>query len=213
MTVPVEFAGIIVNMQRRQKMSEEGHIFPSGGKAGLVPHIPTEAGVGIRFEGEGEIAQHPLIFVGHSDPKAAGLLHQSGETGIAHIADGGRRLSRREMHHDLRNSVAGGIADTVDKAAEHGLPRFSRKPDPVNPVEGGMDGLHRNSRLLQKGKKTNSVVTKFTLKKVQNSTGITFSQVVCSVDRALTAEEQKNVLAMSEQVKVFAGNVEITAAE
>jgi hypothetical protein len=69
------------------------------------------------------------------------------------------------------------------------------------------------TRLLQKGKKTNSVVTKFTLKKVQNSTGITFSQVVCSVDRALTVEEQKNVLAMSEQVKVFAGNVEITAAE
>ena len=69
------------------------------------------------------------------------------------------------------------------------------------------------TRLLQKGKKSNSVVTKFTLKKVQNSTGITFSQVVCSVDRALPAEEQKNVLAMSEQVKVFAGNVEITAAE
>ena len=69
------------------------------------------------------------------------------------------------------------------------------------------------TRLLQKGKKTNSVVTKFTLKKVQNSTGITFSQVVCSVDRALSPEEQKNVLAMSEQVKVFAGNVEITAAE
>lgn len=69
------------------------------------------------------------------------------------------------------------------------------------------------TRLLQKGKKTNSVVTKFTLKKAQNSTGINYSQVVCSVDRVLTAEEQKNVLAMSEQVKVFAGNVEITAAE
>ena len=69
------------------------------------------------------------------------------------------------------------------------------------------------TRLLQKGKKTNSVVTKFTLKKVQNSTGITFSQVVCGVDRALTPEEQKNVLAMTEQVKAFAGQVEITAAE
>lgn len=69
------------------------------------------------------------------------------------------------------------------------------------------------TRLLQKGKKTNSVVTKFTLKKAQNSTGINYSQVVCSVDRTLSPEEQKNILTMSEQVKVFAGNVEIAAAE
>ena len=69
------------------------------------------------------------------------------------------------------------------------------------------------TRLLQKGKKTNSVVTKFTLKKVQNSTGITFSQVVCSVDRALSPDEQQNINAMSEQVKAFAGHVAITDAE
>ena len=69
------------------------------------------------------------------------------------------------------------------------------------------------TRLLQKGKKTNSVVTKFTLKKVQNSTGITFSQVVCSVDRALNPDEQQNINAMSEQVKAFAGHVAITDAE
>ena len=69
------------------------------------------------------------------------------------------------------------------------------------------------TRLLQKGKKTNSVVTKFTLKKVQNSAGITFSQVVCSVDRALNPDEQQNINAMSEQVKAFAGHVAITDAE
>jgi len=69
------------------------------------------------------------------------------------------------------------------------------------------------TRLLQKGKKTNSVVTKFTLKRAQNSTGINFSQVVCSVDRVLTPEEQKNILAMTEQVKAFAGQIAITAAE
>ena len=53
----------------------------------------------------------------------------------------------------------------------------------------------------------------FTLKKVQNSTGITFSQVVCSVDRALNPDEQQNINAMSEQVKAFAGHVAITDAE
>ena len=69
------------------------------------------------------------------------------------------------------------------------------------------------TRLLQKGKKTNSVVTKFSLKKAQNSTGITYSQVVCSVDRALSPEEQKCIAAMTEQVKAFAGRVSIEEAE
>lgn len=69
------------------------------------------------------------------------------------------------------------------------------------------------TRLLQKGKKTNSVVTKFTLQKVQNSTGITFSQVVCGVDRALNSDEQKNINMMSEQVKAFANQVAIIEAE
>ena len=69
------------------------------------------------------------------------------------------------------------------------------------------------TRLLQKGKKTNSVVTKFTLKKAQNSTGITFSQVVCSVDRVLSPDEQQSVNTMSEQVKAFAGQVAIIEAE
>ena len=38
-------------------------------------------------------------------------------------------------------------------------------------------------RLLSKGKKTNGVVTKFSLKKAQNSGGINYSQAVFAVDR------------------------------
>lgn len=62
-------------------------------------------------------------------------------------------------------------------------------------------------RLLSKGKKTNSVVTKFTLKKAQNSGGINYSQAVFVVDRALTATELETILPMSEQVKVMATKV------
>lgn len=69
------------------------------------------------------------------------------------------------------------------------------------------------TRLLQKGRKTNQVVTRFSLQKVQNSTGIAFSQIVCGVDRQLTTEEQRSIQAMSEQVKQFAGRIGITAAE
>ncbi|MCL2796832.1 MAG: hypothetical protein FWD58_02090 [Firmicutes bacterium] len=59
-------------------------------------------------------------------------------------------------------------------------------------------------RLLSKGKKTNTVVTKFTLRKEQNSGGITFSVAVCSVDRDLTAAELPVIESMSAQVKGLA---------
>ena len=61
------------------------------------------------------------------------------------------------------------------------------------------------TRLLQKRRKTNQVVTRFSLKKAQNSTGIAFSQIVCSVDRQLTPDEQRNINSMSDQVKAYAG--------
>ena len=67
------------------------------------------------------------------------------------------------------------------------------------------------TRLVAKGNRANSVVTKFTLKKAQNSTGIAYSQVVCSVDRVLTPDEKKNISAMTEQVKALAGTISIEA--
>ena len=62
-------------------------------------------------------------------------------------------------------------------------------------------------RLLSKGKKTNSVVTKFTLKKEQNTGGITYSVAVCAVDRDLTAQELPVIEGMSIQVKALASKV------
>ena len=64
-------------------------------------------------------------------------------------------------------------------------------------------------RLLAKGKKSNSVVTAFSLKKAQNSGGITYSQAVFSVDRDLTVDEYAAVSKMSEQVKATANSVDV----
>ena len=61
--------------------------------------------------------------------------------------------------------------------------------------------------------KANHVVTKFTLKRAQNSTGIAYSQVVCAVDRPLSLEEKKNIAAMTEQVKLIAGKVSVVETE
>ena len=58
-------------------------------------------------------------------------------------------------------------------------------------------------RLLTKGKKSNAVVTKFTLKKATSNSGIAYSQAQFSVDRALTAEEYALISKLTEQVKAF----------
>lgn len=63
-------------------------------------------------------------------------------------------------------------------------------------------------RLVSKNKKSNQVVTRFSLKKAQNSSGITYSKVVVNVARDLTDEEIKSMESMSAQVKAIAQNLQ-----
>ncbi len=62
-------------------------------------------------------------------------------------------------------------------------------------------------RLLSKGKKSNSVVTRFSLKKATNNSGIAYSQAQFSIDRPLTSEEQILISKLSEQVKGYSRRV------
>ena len=62
-------------------------------------------------------------------------------------------------------------------------------------------------RLLSKGKKSNSVVTKFSLKKAVNSGGIAYSQAQFTIDRQLTNEEFALINKLSEQVKTYSKNI------
>lgn len=62
-------------------------------------------------------------------------------------------------------------------------------------------------RLLSKGKKSNSVVTKFSLKKAVNSGGISYSQAQFTLDRALTAQELPLIENLSAQVKAYSQNI------
>ena len=63
-------------------------------------------------------------------------------------------------------------------------------------------------RLLAKGKKSSSVVTKFSLQKTTNATGIAYSQAQFAVARPLTPEELPYIESMAEQVKAFATRVD-----
>lgn len=58
-------------------------------------------------------------------------------------------------------------------------------------------------RLLSTGEKSDSVVTKFSLKKAVNKGGIAYSQVQFAVDRKLTDEEISLIKKLSEQVKRY----------
>ena len=62
-------------------------------------------------------------------------------------------------------------------------------------------------RLLSKSKKSNAVVTRFSLKKATNSGGIAYSQAQFSVDRNLAAEEYALISQLSEQVKSYSKRV------
>lgn len=74
-------------------------------------------------------------------------------------------------------------------------------------------------RLLSRGKKSDSVVTKFSLKKAVNKTGISYSQVQFGLGRELTSEETQLIKNYSEQVKSYAQSkanlqkVDITTGE
>ncbi|MCM1439360.1 MAG: hypothetical protein NC131_09210 [Roseburia sp.] len=60
---------------------------------------------------------------------------------------------------------------------------------------------------LSRGRKLNQVVTKITLKKATNTSGIAFSQAVFAFERMLTAEERTAVASVSETVKAYAANL------
>ena len=60
---------------------------------------------------------------------------------------------------------------------------------------------------LSKGRKLNSVVTRFALKKAINAGGIAYSQAVFALDRTLTPEEHSLIETLSEQIKTYSGQV------
>lgn len=64
---------------------------------------------------------------------------------------------------------------------------------------------------LSRGRKLNQVVTKITLKKATNSSGIAFSQAVFGFVRMLTAEERTAVAGVTEKTRNYAANLTPTS--
>jgi len=66
-------------------------------------------------------------------------------------------------------------------------------------------------KLLGKGKKSNMVVTRFSLKKATSSGGVVYSQAQFAIDRALTPQEQALIDTLTEQVKAYSRQVSFDA--
>jgi hypothetical protein len=62
-------------------------------------------------------------------------------------------------------------------------------------------------RLLAKGKTSNRVVTRFSLRKAVNKGGVTYSQAQFAVDRELTENERGLIEKLSAQIKEYSANV------
>lgn len=60
---------------------------------------------------------------------------------------------------------------------------------------------------LSRGRKLSQVVTKITLKKASNASGIAFSQAAFSFERMLNPEERSAVAGVTESVKAYAANL------
>ena len=63
------------------------------------------------------------------------------------------------------------------------------------------------TKLLCKGHKAHTVVTKFTLRKATNSGGIAYSQARFSIDRLLTSDEISVVAKVAEDVRYLSGKI------
>jgi len=60
---------------------------------------------------------------------------------------------------------------------------------------------------LSRGRKLNQVVTRISLKKATNASGIAFSQAVFAFDRMLNPEERTAIESIAETVKAYAANL------
>ncbi|MBC2724685.1 MAG: hypothetical protein HGJ97_18845, partial [Desulfosporosinus sp.] len=73
---------------------------------------------------------------------------------------------------------------------------------------GSLKGFSRYiKRLLSKGKKSNAVVTRFSLKKATSSGGISYSQAQFAVERELSEKEIVLIGTLSDQVKAYSDHL------
>ena len=195
---------------------------------GLTPtfeRIKIPAGGGISFEVPGDnpenpdsvkefkaviLYHHPINcyykeeYTGGNNPPDCGSM--DGHVGIE--AESGEIKNCADCPFNKFGSGKNGAKACKQKRRIYLLREGESLPTLLSLPTGSLAGFSRYiMNLLGKGKKSNAVVTKFSLKKAQNSGGINYSQAVFALDRSLAPEEMTNVNRMTEQVKALANRV------
>lgn len=195
---------------------------------GLTPtfeRIKIPSGGGISFEVPGDdpenpdtvkefkaviLYHHPINcyykeeYTGGNNPPDCGSM--DGHVGID--AESGEVKNCAECPFNKFGSGKNGAKACKQKRRIYLLREGEALPTLLSLPTGSLAAFSRYiMNLLGKGKKSNAVVTQFSLKKAQNSGGINYSQAVFALDRSLTPEEMTNVNRMTEQVKALANRV------
>ena len=186
---------------------------PAGG--GIMWELPSDNpdDPDMAKEFKGVIVYHHPIHVHYKDKYTGGntppdCSSTDGKVGID--AEGEIQECR-----DCAHSEFGSGDDGVGKACKQKRRIYILRENEVFPLLLTLPTMSLGdygkfvARLLSKGKKSSGVVTRFSLKKAQNAGGITYSQVVCTVERNLTPEEQNAVTSIAEQVKKIAGKMRV----
>ena len=195
---------------------------------GLTPtfeRIKIPSGGGISFEVPGDdpenpdtvkefkaviLYHHPINcyykeeYTGGNNPPDCGSM--DGHVGID--AESGEVKNCAECPFNKFGSGKNGAKACKQKRRIYLLREGEALPTLLSLPTGSLAAFSRYiMNLLGKGKKSNAVVTQFSLKKAQNSGGINYSQAVFALNRSLTPEEMTNVNRMTEQVKALANRV------
>lgn len=195
---------------------------------GMTPsfeRIKIPAGGGLAFEVPGDdpespdsvkefkaviLYHHPIgayyeeEYTGGNNPPDCGSM--DGKIGV--LAETGELRTCADCPNNKFGSAKNGGKACKQKRRVYLLREGEALPTLISLPTGSLGEFRKYvMRLLSKGKKTNSVVTKFSLKKAQNAGGINYSQAVFTIDRDLTEAELANIVPMSEQVKAMANKV------
>ena len=165
---------------------------------GLTPsfeRIKIPAGGGLAFEVE---------YTGGNNPPDCGSM--DGHVGIE--AETGEVKNCAECEFSKFGTGKNGAKACKQKRRIYLLREGEALPIILSLPTGSLGELSKYIvRVRAKYAGTYCVVTKFTLKKAQNSGGINYSQAVFAIDRALTEDELKNIVPMCEQVKALSKKV------
>lgn len=221
--VPVSGFMALSNFNMNEAMSEE--LF---GLEGGFDRIKIPSGGSIQFELPGDDADepesvkefsavilhhHPVLqyyrnkYTGGSNPPDCGSFD-----GVCGNGDPGGQCAKCPL-------AQFGSGENNGKACKNRRRLFLLREGEIFPLilslpTGSLKEFSRYvKRLLSRGNKSNMVVTRFTLKKATNASGIAYSQAGFTLDRSLTMDEQALINRLTEQVKAYSTRVGFDSEE